>query len=77
MVMDLIVGLIPLAPLAGFLLIALLNKQLRQWLAALVACSSVLFSFVLSVVLFFCLGADQPSINYTAFEWFAAGDLRK
>ena len=75
MVMDLIVGLIPLAPLAGFLLIALLNKQLRQWLAALVACSSVLFSFVLSVVLFFCLGADQPSINYTAFEWFAAGDL--
>ena len=75
MVMDLIVGLIPLAPLAGFLLIALLNKQLRQWLAALVACSSVLFSFVLSVVLFFSLGADQPSINYTAFEWFAAGDL--
>ena len=75
MVMDLIVGLIPLAPLAGFLLIALLNKQLRQWLAALIACSSVLFSFVLSVVLFFSLGADQPSINYTAFEWFAAGDL--
>lgn len=75
MVMDLIVGLIPLAPLAGFILIALLNKQLRQWLAALIACSSVLFSFVLSVVLFFSLGEEQSSITYTAFEWIAAGDL--
>lgn len=75
MVMDLIVGLVPLTPLAGFLLIALLNKQLRHWLAALIACSSVLFSFVLSIVLFFALGDDQTSFNYTAFEWIAAGDL--
>jgi NADH-quinone oxidoreductase subunit L len=75
MVMDLIVGLIPLAPLAGFLLIALLNKQLRNWLVALIACSAVLFSFILSVVLFFALGDDQTAITYTAFEWIAAGDL--
>lgn len=75
MVMDLIVGLIPLAPLAGFLLIALLNRQLRSWLVALIACSAVLFSFVLSVVLFFSLGEDNTSITFTAFEWIAAGDL--
>ncbi len=73
--MDLIVGLIPLAPLSGFLLIALLNKQLRNWLAALIACSSVLFSFLFSVVLFFSLSDDQTSISATAFEWITAGDL--
>ncbi len=73
--MDPIVALIPLAPLAGFLLVALLYKHLRGWLAALIACSSVLFSFLLSVVLFFQLGGDQPSISYTAFEWIAAGDF--
>jgi proton-translocating NADH-quinone oxidoreductase, chain L len=73
--MDLIVGLIPLAPLLGFLLIALLNKQLRQWLVALIACASVLVSFLLSLVLFFALGENQTSITYTAFEWIAAGDF--
>lgn len=73
--MDLLTALIPLAPLAGFVLIALLNKQLRHWLVALIACSSVLVSFILSVVLFFALGKEQPSISFTAFEWIAAGDL--
>lgn len=75
MVMDLIVALIPLAPLSGFLLIALLNKQLRNWLAALIACSSVLFAFILSIVLFFSLSEDQPSISYTAFRWIEAGNF--
>ena len=73
--MDLIVGLIPLAPLSGFLLIALLNKQLRHWLVALIACSAVLVSFVLTVVLFFAMGEDLPSFNYTAFEWITAGNF--
>src|SRR5688500_2828792 len=75
MVMDLIVGLIPLAPLSGFLFIALLNKQLRQWLVALMACASGLLSFVLSGVLFFSLGEDQQAITYTAFEWIATGSF--
>lgn len=75
MVMDLLAALIPLAPLSGFLLIALLNKQLRQWLVALIACSAVLFSFLLTVILFFTLGEEQASVRYTAFEWISAGDL--
>src|SRR5690606_3282973 len=74
MVMDVIVGLVPLAPLAGFLLIGLLNKQLRPWLASLVACGSVLISFLLSIVLFFGMG-EQQSFTFTAFEWIAAGDF--
>lgn len=73
--MDFIVALIPLAPLLGFLLIGLLNKQLRRWLVALIACSSVLASFLLSIVLFFSLGDDQPAITYTVFDWITAGDL--
>ena len=75
MVMELLVALIPLAPFLGFLLIALLNTQLRRWLVALIACSAVLFSFFLSVALFFGLSDDQPSFTYTAFEWIAAGDF--
>jgi len=75
MVMELMIGLIPLSPLLGFLIIALLNKQLRQWLAALMACSAVFFSFVLSVVLFFSLGEDQQAFTYTAFNWITAGNF--
>lgn len=75
MVMDLIVGLIPLAPLLGFAFIALLNKQLRHWLVALIACSAVLVSFLLSAVLFFAMGPDQTAFTYTAFEWITAGDF--
>lgn len=73
--MDLIVGLIPLAPLLGFAFIALFNKQLRNWLVALIACSAVLVSFMMSAVLFFAMGSDQPSFTYTAFEWITAGDF--
>lgn len=73
--MDFIVGLIPLAPLLGFLLIGLLNKQLRQWLVALIACSSVLFSFILSIVLFFHLGDDQTALTYTTFDWITTGNF--
>lgn len=75
MVMDLIVGLIPLAPLLGFAFIALLNKQLRHWLVALIACSAVLVSFIMSAVLFFAMGSDHPSFSYTAFDWITAGDF--
>lgn len=73
--MDLIVGLIPLAPLLGFAFIALLNKQLRHWLVALIACSAVLVSFIMSAVLFFAMGSDHPSFSYTAFDWITAGDF--
>lgn len=73
--MDFIVGLIPLAPLLGFLLIGLLNRQLRQWLVALIACSSVLFSFIFSVVLFFILDDNQTALTYTAFDWITTGNF--
>lgn len=73
--MDFIVGLIPLAPLLGFLLIGLLNRQLRQWLVALIACSSILFSFIFSVVLFFTLNDDQTALTYTAFDWITTGNF--
>jgi NADH-quinone oxidoreductase subunit L len=75
MVMDALAGLIPLSPLVGFLIIGLLNRQLRHWLAGLIACSSVLFSFLLAVTLFFALGGDQESFSLNAFEWIAAGNF--
>jgi NADH-quinone oxidoreductase subunit L len=75
MVMEELAALIPLAPFLGFLLIALVNTRLRPWLVALIACSAVLFSFILSVALFFALGDDRKSFTYTAFEWISAGDF--
>lgn len=73
--MDILVGLIPLAPLLGFLLIGFLNKQLRKWLVAVIACSSVLFSFILSLILFFQMGGDQPAFTFTAFDWITTGNF--
>ncbi len=75
MVMDFVIAFIPLAPFLGFLLISLLNRQLRHWLVALIACSSVLLSFILSIVLFFQLGDEQTSLTYTAFDWISTGNF--
>jgi NADH-quinone oxidoreductase subunit L len=75
MVMDGLVGLIPLSPLLGFLLIGLLNRRLRHWLVGLMACSSVLFSFLVSIALFIGLAQGESSFRFTAFEWIAAGNF--
>ncbi len=73
--MDILVGLIPLAPLLSFLLIGFLNKQLRNWLVAVIACSAVLFSFILSLILFFQMGDVQPAFTFTAFDWITTGNF--
>jgi NADH-quinone oxidoreductase subunit L len=75
MVMDGLVGLIPLSPLLGFLLIGALNRRLRHWLVGLMACSAVLFSFFLSIALFIGLWQGAGSFRFTAFEWITAGNF--
>jgi NADH-quinone oxidoreductase subunit L len=73
--MENLIPLIPLSPLLGFLLIGLLNRRFNKDLASVVACTSVLTSFVLSVILFMNLGGDDTSFSYTAFDWITAGNL--
>src|SRR5918993_5010516 len=80
MVMSDLIGLIPLAPLLGFLFIGFVNKDLTKGWVSFLACASVFFSFVLSIALFIGLlnlpeGEEQIAFTYTAFEWISAGNF--
>lgn len=78
MVMSELIALIPLAPLASFIFIGLVNRNLTKGWVSFLACTSLLFSFALSVALFFeLLGAPDgnKAFTFTAFEWIAAGNF--
>lgn len=72
------ISLIPLLPLLGFLIISLNYTRLSKNVSSIIACSSVLVSFILAVFLFIQLTsfpADQRSINVSVFNWITTGDL--
>lgn len=73
--MNSLIGLIPFFPLLGFLIIGLFIRSLSKGVVSVIACGSVLISFVLSVVLFLQLGEGQTSLTYTAFDWITAGNF--
>jgi len=73
--MENLIPLIPLSPLLGFLLIGLLNRRFNKDLVSVVACASVLTSFVLSVILFLNLNEENTAFTYTAFDWISAGNF--
>jgi NADH-quinone oxidoreductase subunit L len=77
MVMSELIGLIPLAPLLGFLFIGFVNKDLTKGWVATIACGAVLASFAMSVALFFNL-LNSPagtSLTFTAFDWISTGNF--
>lgn len=70
--------LIPVLPLAGFLLIALNVKRLSHGLASGIACGSVLLSFMAAVMVFVTLlglPEESRSITVRAFTWIQAGNF--
>lgn len=70
--------LIPVLPLAGFLLIALNVKRLSHGLASGIACGSVLLSFLAAVMVFVTLlglPEESRSITVRAFTWIQAGNF--
>lgn len=70
--------LIPVFPLAGFLLVALNVKRLPHGAASVIACGMVFLSFVGSVRLFIHLQGlpeDARSRMVHAFTWITAGDF--
>jgi NADH-quinone oxidoreductase subunit L len=78
MVMSELIGLIPLAPLLGFIFIGLVNKDLTKGWVAFIACGAVFASFALSVALFFSLlnaPEDQRALTFTAFDWITTGNF--
>lgn len=74
--MELYVALIPLFPLATFILNGLFNKKMPKPLVNIFACGSVFLSFVFGVIAFFnILGMPEGhrEITVTLFDWIVVG----
>lgn len=70
--------LIPILPLAGFLINGLLIGRLPRAVVSLVACGSIALSFILSVMLFFdlkSLPVHARAIEQTLFTWISSGEF--
>jgi NADH-quinone oxidoreductase subunit L len=76
---DFLVSFAPLFPLMGFLFIALNTKKFTEGFTSVIACGSVLASFIVSLVLFIHIAgitAGEQRIHVTLFEWISAGNFR-
>ncbi len=70
------IGLVPLMPLIGFLILGLGGKKLSKNLAGLVASGSILVSFIVALLAFLELKTlPTPSVTVTLFDWISAGKL--
>jgi len=68
--------LVPALPLAGFLITGLGYKRLKHNQAGIIASIMVLFSFLLSVVLYLVLRTSgQDKATVTLFNWIAIGKM--
>ena len=68
--------LIPLLPLAGFVVNAFVGRRLSKSLSGGVACAVMIASFAVSASLVWgLLGGNASPIEVTVFEWFASGTL--
>ncbi len=75
---DFLIALVPLLPLVGFLIISLNVNRFSHSVASVVACGSVLISFLIAVVLFFQLvglPTEQRSLNAVVFDWITVGNF--
>jgi len=75
-ILETIVKLIPIFPLAGFLIIGMTNKKLPGSLVGLIGCGSVLLSFVFGTIGFFSLlglPAQSRAITARLFDWISVG----
>src|SRR6188474_1113250 len=74
--MDLLISLVPLLPLLGFLIVALSGKRLAQGATSVIACGSVLISFIISIYLFthlLSITNGERAITVTIFDWIKTG----
>ncbi len=76
--MEAFVQLIPIFPLIGFLIIGLTNKKLPKPIVNVLACGSVLLSFISGVIAFFgilAMPAGSRSIVTRLFDWIVIGNF--
>lgn len=72
------IWLIPIFPLAGFILNGLLGKSFSKRGVSWVACLSVIASFAVSAIIFvqfLGLPAEARVFEQTAFDWIVSGDF--
>lgn len=70
-----LIFLIPLLPLIGFVLNGTFNKKMPVNLVGLIACSTILFSFIISCSLFLKISPGNDSFEIKLFNWINTGDL--
>jgi len=71
-----LVGLVPLLPLIGFVIIGLFGKSLSKGIVGIIGCGSVLAAFAVSLGIFFELtGQAEKSVTIDLFSWITAGKL--
>ena len=74
--MDKYIWLIPLLPLAGFIINGLGRNTLSKGVIGFIGSGLVLASFGLSIAAFLQVKSTGHVIPVTLFDWFAAGDLK-
>lgn len=67
------IWLVPVFPLAGFLLIGLLDKQISKGAAGAIGTLSIAASFMVALAAFFSL--PEAPVTVQLFHWFSAGNL--
>ncbi len=67
------IGLVPLFPLLGFLILSLTQRTMSKSAAGFLGSLTIGLSFLLSCAIFFQAG-DEP-VTVTLFHWFSAGRL--
>ncbi len=75
--MALLCLLIPLLPLAGFIINGLGNRKVSKGLVSFIGCSTVLASFLITAYLFLDFTANGSSayvVDY--YNWISVGDMR-
>ncbi len=71
-----LVGLIPLLPLIGFIIIGLFGKKLSKSLVGIIGSGVVLAAFAIALGIFFQLtGQAEKSVTIDLFSWITAGKL--
>ena len=71
-----LIGLVPLFPLIGFLIIGLFGKRLSKFLVGAIGSGSILLSFLTSICLFLHLKTmHTPSLTLHLTDWITSGKL--
>jgi NADH-quinone oxidoreductase subunit L len=74
--MDKYTWLIPVLPLAGFIINGLGRNTFSKAIIGFLGCLLVLVSFGISASLFLQIRSTGAPINVTLFEWFSVGDFK-